>query len=82
MTYVIVKREGETEPGILHCADKQKALLVVKNIVDGLYHTLNPLNLSISKKEDDHIVRYDDNLVAVIEIREDDEVDVSPTNGQ
>lgn len=80
MTYVIVSKPG-AENALLKVDNKQEALQVVANIVDGLNHVLNPLYLTIDKKEDDTIVRYDDQTAAVIQIREDDEVDVSITNG-
>lgn len=81
MTYVIVSKPG-AENALLKVDNKQEALQVVANIVDGLNRVLNPLYLTIAKKEDDTIVRYDDQTAAVIQIREDDEVDVSITNGQ
>lgn len=80
MTYVIVSKPG-AEDALLKVDNKQEALQVVANIVDGLNHVLNPLYLTIAKKEDDTIVRYDNQTAAVIQIREDDEVDVSITNG-
>lgn len=81
MTYVIVEKDGQ-ETTAVDVENKQEAEKIVTEILNGLNHMLNPMYLSLSKIEDDTIVRYDDKKIATIKIREDDEVDVSFTNEQ
>ena len=76
MTYVIVRRKG-AENNIIKVNDKQHAQEIVQEVVDGLQALLNPNHLSITKMEDDIIVRYSGEKISTIEVREDDEVDVS-----
>ena len=76
MTYVIVRRK-DVENIIVRARDKQHAHEVVQEVVDGLQDLLNPANLSITKIEDDVVVRYAGEKISTIEVREDDEVDVS-----
>lgn len=79
MTYVIAEKPGE-ENSIVKVEDRSRAETLVKNITDQIGVVLNREHLTITRKEDDVIVKWNGELMVKICIREDDEVDVTPTN--
>lgn len=79
--YVIGEKPGE-ENSIIEVEDRQAAEALIKKIVDQLSATLNVAFLSITRKEDDTIIKWQGKVVTTLMIREDDEVDLSFTNGQ
>lgn len=79
--YVIGEKPGE-ENSIIEVEDRQAAEALIKKIVDQLSVTLNVAFLSITRKEDDTIIKWQGKVVTTLMIREDDEVDLSFTNGQ
>lgn len=79
--YIIGEKPGE-ENSIIEVEDRQAAEALIKKIVDQLSATLNVAFLSITRKEDDTIIKWQGKVVTTLMIREDDEVDLSFTNGQ
>lgn len=80
MTYVVANKPGE-EPSIVKVDDLLEAQKVVKTIVDQLKVVLNEHHLVITTKEETTTVKWDGNVMVVLSIYEDDEIDLSPTNG-
>jgi len=77
--YVIGKKPNK-EDSIIHVEDRLEAEGLVKKIVDQLSTMLNGQFLSITRKEDDVIIKWEGKVVTTLMIREDDEVDVTATN--
>lgn len=80
MTYVVANKPNE-EPSIVKVDDLLEAQKIVKTISDQLKVVLNEEHLIITKKENTTTVKWDGNVMVVLSIYEDDEIDLSPTNG-
>lgn len=80
MTYVVANKPGE-EPSIVNVDNHLEAEKLVKTISDQLKVVLNEEHLVVTKKENTTTVKWDGNVMVVLSIYEDDEIDLSPTNG-
>lgn len=80
MTYVVANKPGE-EPSIVKVDNYLEAEKVVKTISDQLKVVLNTEHLVVTKKENTTTVKWDGNVMVALSIYEDDEIDLSPTNG-
>lgn len=79
MTYVIAKIANR-EDTFVHADTRKEAQEAVGSITSALSELFNPEFITISKKEDDTLLHFNGQLIGTIEVREDDEVDVSIIN--
>lgn len=76
MTYIIAEKPNE-ENSIIHLDNRADAEALVKSITEQIKVVLNVDHLKITRKEDDIIVKFQGNLMVRMQIRDDDEVDVT-----
>lgn len=81
MTNLIAKKPSG-ENSVYKAEDRAEAEKLINTIISQIRAVINPELLTITRKEDDVIIKWDGKEITTLLIREDDEIDLSLTNEQ